>query len=362
MYPGLPQKNYIDADIFLKEQKRIFRKLWIFVGVRSLLARDNDYITRTIAGVPVVVQNFEGVIKAFRNQCAHRQAPLQTQECGQRKLTCKYHGWSYDKDGYVRGIPGEHRLYHYDKADRERFCVEKFAVECIGNLVFVNLDVDPFPIHDQFGDELREQLEKLSACFGESTMQTNIPVAYNWKLGFENVLDYNHLPYVHPQTFRRLNDPSVPADMPRVKSASLAELSFMGRAKINVPPRSWHSKVKRFGVEDSYCNFFLYPNVNLAVSGGYIFLIQQYDPVSAVETEVRYILATAKVTGEFAELPAVLWDRMKGEKRVLDEDTLLLEALQKNLHNQGPVACHGAYEGRLYRVGLLYRQLMEDGV
>ena len=104
MYPGLSQLDYIDDGVFAQEQSRIFRKLWIFAGLRTLLDKPDSFLTRQIGGIPVVVQNFDGAIKAFRNQCAHRQAPLQMEEYGCRRLICRYHGWSYDNTGHVLSL------------------------------------------------------------------------------------------------------------------------------------------------------------------------------------------------------------------------------------------------------------------
>lgn len=364
MYLGIPQSDYIDPSVFAREQTHIFRKLWIFAGLRTLLSEPDGFVTRQIGGIPVVVQNFDGTLKAFRNQCSHRQAPLQLEEYGRRKLTCRYHGWTFDASGQVRGMPGEHRLYHYTETERSQLCLGEFAVQCIGNLVFVNLDPNPLPIEAQFSDALRQQLEQISGHFGSQAIHTAIPAAYNWKLNFENVLDYNHVPFVHPQSFRPLmqkgaeHEPHIPVDAPRVEAATLQELSFAGKTALKVQSWPWHAQVERFGVEDAYYNYFLYPNVNFISVGGYVFLIQQFDPVAPDRTNVRFTLTTARPVQRIAALPAILWDHMKGEKSVLDEDKVILEALQRSLHAGGAVARHGAYEAQLRRVALVYQQLM----
>ncbi|MPT05108.1 MAG: aromatic ring-hydroxylating dioxygenase subunit alpha [Delftia sp.] len=365
MYQGLPQSYYIDAGVFASEQKNIFRKLWIFAGLRTLLGESDGFLTRTIGGVPVVIQNFDGVLKAFRNQCAHRQAPLQIGDYGRRRLVCRYHGWVFNDSGGIHSIPGEHRLYHYSDIERNEICLDEFSVQCIGNLVFVNLDKNPIPIEKQFTSELMESLAEISNCFGGQAIHASIPSAYNWKLNFENVLDYNHVPFVHPRTFRPLlhkgaaNEPSVPADDLAVEYAELHELSFSGKMPLKIQPWPWHDLVKRYGDSDSYYNYFLYPNINFISVGGYIFLIQQFDPIAPDRTDVRFTLSAAKSSQRIGAMPAILWGHLKGEKRVLDEDRVILEELQKNLHHGGPVAKHGAYEAQLRRVALVYRKLME---
>ena len=364
MYSGLPQRDYIDDDVFAQEQARLFRKLWIFAGLRTLLDKPDSFLTRQIGGIPVVVQNFDGVIKAFRNQCVHRQAPLQMGEYGCRRLVCRYHGWSYDGMGRVHGLPGEHRLYHYSEAERERLCLDEFAVQCIGNLVFVNLDADPLPIEQQFGEALRQSLADSSGHFCTQAIHSVMPAAYNWKLNFENVLDYNHVPFVHPQSFRplmqkgALHDGSVPREPHPEQEVGLQELSFLRETPLKLPRSPWHGSVERFGNKDVYYNYFLYPNTNFISVGGFFFLVQQFDPVSPGSTDVRFTMVAARPRQRMPAMPAILWEHMKIEKRVLDEDRVILEMLQRGLHAGGPVARHGAYEAQLHLVAMAYRKQM----
>ena len=142
----LEQRLYTDPEIFAQEQRQIHGKLWIFAGLRTLLAEPDTFLTRTIAGISIVIQNFAGTLKAFENQCAHRQAPLQIEDYGQRWLACRYHGWVYDDQGKPKSIPGEQTLYQYPQAERDQLCLREFALQFLGNLIFVNLSEQPIRI------------------------------------------------------------------------------------------------------------------------------------------------------------------------------------------------------------------------
>lgn len=366
IHTGISQRDYIDPIVFEREQQRVFQTLWIFAGFRTLLAEPDSFLTRTIGGIPIVIQNFSGTLKAFRNQCAHRQAPLQFEEYGRRRLVCRYHGWSFDETGVAKGIPYEQRLYQYNAEERGSLCLQTFALECIGNLIFVNLAADPLPIEEQFDAEFRTRLEHASGHLAPQAIHAVIPSAYNWKLNFENVLDSNHVPFVHPQTFRPLMERGGPKDeTPYDDSASapvdrtvLSDLSFLSITPLKIQSWPWHALVDRFGEEDVYYNFFIYPNVNFISVGGFVFLAQQFDPISPSLTHVRFTLATAAPEKRLGALPAILWGHLKGEKRVLDEDKVILESLQQGLHAEGAPAAHGRYEKQLKRVAFIYRQLM----
>lgn len=362
---------YIDSEIFAQEQTALFRKLWIFAGLRTLLSEPDAFLTRTVGGIPVLVQNFAGQIKAFENQCVHRQMPLQFEDYGQRRLACRYHGWVYDANGCARSIPGEQTLYRYTEAESKQLCLREFAVEVIGNLIFVNLDPEPLPIATQFSDELRIQLAEASGHIGSQAIHAHIPGCYNWKLNFENVLDSNHVPYVHPKSFQPLIKtslvkpqlpPSEIVEVDAIDSATLASLSYMSRSPFKSQPQHWHSSVPAYGDGETYINFFLYPNVNFVSPGGRVFLVQQFDPIAADQTNVIFTLTVAREKNRIHAMPAILWGHMKGEKRVLDEDRVLLEALQSALHKDGKKAMHGAYEAQLQRVASVYLRLMAPAI
>lgn len=53
-------KYYLSQEIFDCEQRKIFRRVWLFAGLKTLLKDHNCFITRKIAGVPLVIQNFHG--------------------------------------------------------------------------------------------------------------------------------------------------------------------------------------------------------------------------------------------------------------------------------------------------------------
>jgi len=365
MQSELKAQHYIDPAIFEQEQRKIFGKLWIFAGLRTLLAEPDTFLTRTIAGIPLVIQNMDGTLKAFENQCAHRQMPLQLEEYGQRRLACRYHGWTYDGHGNVKKIPDEQTLYRFTKDERTALCLREFAIEVIGNLVFVNVDQNPIPIEQQFTEEFRKQLVDVSSYFSSQAIHTRIPARYNWKLNFENVLDSNHIAYVHPRTFQPFlptaaGKPEATAPDTVVDDTPLSSLSFATAMPMNVRPWPWHALVDHFGPGDTFHDFFIYPNVNFITVGGLVFLIQQFDPIAADHTEVRMTLSTAREKQHITALPAILWGHLKGETRVLNEDKVLLEALQARLHAGGQPAQHGVYETSLRKVANVYLRLIGE--
>ena len=371
MISFLSQQDYLSEEVLARERERLFGCLWIFAALKQLLIQPNAFATRKIGGVPVLLQNCGGVIKAFENQCLHRQMPLQWEEYGRRNLVCRYHGWSYDDEGRPKHIPGREEIYRYSPEEHADFRLREFAVEIVGNLVFVNLNEHPRPISDQFSEELLERLAAISASFDHEVIHTRIAARYNWKLNFENVLDGNHVRYLHPRTFMpymraELQPAGEPApvlpriDLRDIENCDLRDLSFESKAQFDVPKRPWHDSVERFGSDEIYYNFFLYPNVNFISVAGRIFLIQQFNPVAPDETEIGFSLMTARRLKRIPAASALLWAHLCGEKTVLDEDIVALEALQASLHGKGRRANHGTYEKQLLMNHAVYRRLMGE--
>lgn len=367
MQSELSAAHYTDPAIFAREQRAVFQRLWLFAGLRSALAEPNAFVTRTLGGLPVLLQNCDGEIRAFANQCPHRLMPLQSEPFGQARMMCPYHGWTFEHDGTVKSIPSESRLYQYDTHERRSLCLTRYAVEEVGSLVFVNLAADPLPIERQFSAPLLQQMREMSDHFGAQAVHVNVDARYNWKLNYENVLDHNHVPYVHPKTFQPLmgkraaeaadEAPAVHTPVP----ATLAAQSFAARMPLTIQRFAWHDGVRRYGEGDYYYNLFLFPNVNFISVGGLVFLVQQFDPVAPDCTQVRFTLTAAKENRRLAALPAILRGHLRSEVDVLYEDMKYLEALQRNLHTASPRVQHGQYEQRLISFARVYADLLEGG-
>lgn len=357
----LGAEYYTSPEVFEREQDRLFRKLWIFAGSKTLLVEPDSFITRTIGGVPIVVQNFAGTIKAFVNRCAHRQSAIQIGDHGVRRLACPYHGWVYDDDGKAASIPFCDTMYGFDADTRASRRLRSVAVACVGNLVFVCLADEPMPIEAQFDRAYLERLATVSSYLDDEVLLARFPAAFDWKLAFENVLDSHHVGFVHTRTFAPLLPKGIvgggtasvemiaDADLP----AGAATMSFESSGPMEVRAWPWHRRVQRFGDADAYYNWFIYPNVNFISIGGVVFLIQQFVPVASGRIEYHLWVATARQPTRDPATPAILWSQAKGEKAVIDEDVVVLEALQRGL-NAGEPAFHGAYETRLRTLAKTY--------
>lgn len=366
MRTTLAYADYCDPAVFQREQARIFRTIWIFAGLKTQLSWPDAFLTRAVGGIPLLLQNCAGTIRVFENQCAHRQMPIQFEPQGTRRMVCRYHGWAYDQLGRVKAIPDEQTLYRFAAEQRAGLGLREFALAEIGNLLFVNLADDPPPLESQFRPAHIERLRAMSLHFSSTSMQTVFPVRYNWKLNFENVLDGNHVAYLHPRTFAPLlrqaavteaiaspAKPAAPFELP-----SLQDATQNVDSPYDLKPWPWQDMVEGFESSDKFYNFNIYPNVNFYAPGGKYFVLQEFDPVAPDLTHYRLTLMTARESARITALPAILWGYFKSEKAVLDEDIVALERLHAGMHPGMPSPQQGQYEAPLRNVAAVYHQLM----
>ena len=192
----IERKYFADPDVFEREQRQLFAKLWIAVGHVSEVGSAGDFLTRSIADRPVVVvRNRHGELKAFYNTCQHRGATLAARRkgnCG-KGFVCAYHAWSYDLDGNLVGVPSQK---HYgEKFDKSQRGLAPVRVETCGGIIFVSLSEDVQPLADYLGD-VAPYLERMHAD-KQALGRVRWTIDANWKIWRENFGDGYHLLYAH---------------------------------------------------------------------------------------------------------------------------------------------------------------------
>jgi phenylpropionate dioxygenase-like ring-hydroxylating dioxygenase large terminal subunit len=207
--PGrIHRRVYADPDIFELEMERIFGRAWLFVGHASQVRNPGDYITTELGRQPVVMtRHRDGSIHVLFNRCSHRGAKVANERCGHAaRLTCLYHGWSFDTDGTLVGVPipegcaAEFRKEEFGLARVPR--VEEYR-----GFVFASLAATGASFEDHIGpiqfniDDLVDRAPdgELAFDLGMHRYVFN----GNWKLQVENVLDSYHVPFSHASTVNK---------------------------------------------------------------------------------------------------------------------------------------------------------------
>ena len=194
-------RTLVDAAAFAAEQARLAH-VWTFLGIAADLARDDDWITASLATRPVFVQRFGRELRGFENLCVHRFYPLRTAQRGNGPMVCGFHHWRYDADGRALGIPlSEEAFGAVSRALDARLTPIEVAV--CGTLVFGRF---PAPHAKQSLEEfLGEGFPVLAAMsqMPAPPLDFTRSIAANWRLSLHISLDDYHGVAVHPDSFGR---------------------------------------------------------------------------------------------------------------------------------------------------------------
>ncbi len=374
----MPPEAYFDEDWFTKERELLMRPLWHFVAPKMLLGKHNSYVTRKICGIDVVIQNFKGELRAFENVCLHRQNPLQHESQGIRPLVCSYHGWSYRSDGAVNNIPFQDSFYRFSQHEQACLRLHQYPLEYIGNLIFINVGLHPINFTDQFSLESLNSLRESSELFDSEVLVTTLPCRFNWKLAYENLRDSLHPRFLHHKSVYEnvkfdvnINDQAIEQAKTYHKHGStdrnknLQILRSFSNGGLNEPIKNmpqydWHNFVDRYGTDDWYLNWLVFPNLHIASgSGGYSFIIENHQPISAQHTDLIIYYVTSRKKRRYATSSAVLLAHLEGAEKVLREDIDILEKIQSGLGIGTPRAQLGDFEHSNITVERWYLDVME---
>jgi choline monooxygenase len=193
----IPSLWYADPEIYRAECRAIFHDTWQVAGRLDQLRRPGSFFTAEIAGEPIlVVRGEDGVIRAFYNVCRHRAARVAIEPEGHvSRLRCRYHGWTYDLCGRLRGVPEFEGVAEFRREDNG---LPPVAVATWGPLVFVHTGPDAPPLTD-FLRPLPEKTSRLGLDALRFVERRTYDLACNWKVYVENYLDGGyHVNTIHP--------------------------------------------------------------------------------------------------------------------------------------------------------------------
>jgi choline monooxygenase len=193
----IPRLWYSDPEIHAAECQSVFGATWQAAARLEQLSQPGSFATTTIAGEPVLVlRDEQGQLRAFFNVCRHRAAVVVNVPCGHAtKLRCRYHGWTYDLAGCLRGTPEFEGVADFR---REENGLVPLTVDVWGPYVWVNMAGLALSLGD-FLAPLPDRTAKLASGlrFAE---RREYELACNWKVFVDNYLDGGyHVNTVHPR-------------------------------------------------------------------------------------------------------------------------------------------------------------------
>jgi choline monooxygenase len=193
----IPSLWYSDPEVYAAECRAVFGGTWQAVGRADQVAEPGQFLTADVAGEPVVVvRGDDGVLRAFANVCRHRAACVVPQAEGRAsRLRCRYHGWTYDLAGRLRGTPEFDGVADFRREDNG---LPALAVDVWGPLAWVHLVPSPEPLRP-FLAPLPDRAAALGLEALRFVARREYRLACNWKVFVDNYLDGGyHVNTVHP--------------------------------------------------------------------------------------------------------------------------------------------------------------------
>lgn len=198
------RRIFSDEDIYRRELHNVFRKSWLFLATADMIPNPGDYVTTYMGDdAVIVVRGKSGKVHAFINSCPHRGNRVCMFDSGNApSFTCSYHGWSFNTEGALIGLPFSEEAY-YGELDRETLGLfEVPSVEEFCGLIFGSWEAEPLALRAYLGD-LAFYLEKLflAQSFGGVEVAKGVQryrMRGNWKLIADNFAgDHYHTHSTH---------------------------------------------------------------------------------------------------------------------------------------------------------------------
>jgi phenylpropionate dioxygenase-like ring-hydroxylating dioxygenase large terminal subunit len=214
------------------------KNIW-YVGAWEHEVSKDRLFSRTITGVPVLMYRKEdGSVIAMEDRCCHRGAPL---SLGRREgdcVRCMYHGLKFDASGQCVEAPAQQRIPIQAK-------VKTFPIVQRHRWIWVWMG-DP----GKADPELIPDTQWLDHPEWRS-LDGYVHYDVNYLLICDNLLDFSHLPFVHPTTLG--GGAEYAAAQPKVERIENGVRITRWALNIDPPPfaaavKNWGGKVDRWNI------------------------------------------------------------------------------------------------------------------
>jgi phenylpropionate dioxygenase-like ring-hydroxylating dioxygenase large terminal subunit len=333
---ALPSWTYRNPELNEIEYDLVFRPSWQFVCHVNQVKNVGDFVTFDMLRDSIlVVRGKDNELRAFMNVCRHRGAKLLdgAGHCKAR-MTCPYHGWSYNLRGELAGMPSEKT---FPGADKKQLGLKAIDLEVIVGLVFVRVVPG--------GPSLKEMWADCIHLLEPYKLEEMVPLeepwidtwACNWKVGVDNNLENYHIPVGHPGYDRMLNND--------IDEGFLNKYGVAGSRSVLRDKLSSNWSERRYqqmapgvnetlpeDVRTSWSFFTMPPNIGIDVYGDSMDVFQ-FLPLTAESCTVRYPIFVRPDTSR--EMKVLRYLNARINRQVSAEDKTLSERVQIGLNSHG---------------------------
>lgn len=341
---GLPNECYTDSSAFTLDRDCVMAKSWACVGFGTDVP-ENWAVPISFMGYPILLtRSSDGVLRVFHNVCSHRgmQLVLEAGKLGTGLIRCKYHSWTYDFEGNLKGTPmigGTSNNEHKD-FDPTVNGLKPINTTVWMDNIFINISNDAEP----FEEFIAPLIQRWSKWVSPETLMELAPgidtkmelvVKSNWKLAVENFLEAYHLPWVHPG-LNSYSPLEKHYDIDRGENyAGQGSSSYTAPAGVTGTISSWPNDEMNFAEYP-----VLYPNTLLGLQSDHFFTmtILPINETTSLERVQLMFLGDVATHEKYADHRQSMVDSWR---EVFSEDIFAVEGMQSG--RQSP-----AYQGGVF--------------
>ncbi|TRV18438.1 MAG: aromatic ring-hydroxylating dioxygenase subunit alpha [Microcystis wesenbergii Mw_MB_S_20031200_S109D] len=202
---------YTSDSIFTHEMSHVFAATWVYLLHESEIPNVGDFRqvwmgTREF----IATRDDSGKVNVFANRCSHRGATVCREHRGNGSgFTCPYHGWKYDNQGQLFGIPGK-TAYGPEFKKRPLNLARPAQVASYKGFVFATLNPDVPALEDHLGGARRYLDEWIAHQGGADNIVVSgaqrFHLECNWKMVYDNAGDGYHVPFSHQSLLVMTNE------------------------------------------------------------------------------------------------------------------------------------------------------------
>lgn len=251
----MPSSWYLNPEIYELERTRIFHNSWQCVGRFDQLKDPGSYITLNLAGEPIVVlRDSDNQLRCLANVCRHKAAKLACCPEGKTKvLQCRYHGWSYDLKGQLKGAPEFSQVEGFVKSEIK---LPSYKVDSWGPFVFVHLGKPQLSLKEFLAPVISMHDEKHFAKL-DFVQRKEYILNCNWKVFNDNYLDGGyHVNTIHPGLSGVVNYSEYKTELFELSNVQISPLK--------------EGEVSNVRSGDNAYYWWLFPNFMLNMYEGYL--------------------------------------------------------------------------------------------
>jgi phenylpropionate dioxygenase-like ring-hydroxylating dioxygenase large terminal subunit len=352
----LPPSAYSSDAFFADEQLRVFRNSWNVVCAASALPHHGDQLAMPIGGLPVLVRNDGGTLRAYRNVCPHRHSMVAPagRSCT-AQLRCQYHGWEFAEDGRLARLPDGPSFRGWKATDAQLL---QLRCEVAFGLVLVNPAPGAAPLEEELGPiaaELRRHFDGTRLYYTQVSEHE-----VNWKVIVDNAIESYHVPMLHPATFGNYHDEQFHGHVVEPTFTQYHDLKSSDRA----PPRDFALDQLLFRSHRlwGYSHTHVFPNHCITYAGFYRewMIAEPLGPRRTRRTAYGFFPDDVEHAGLLGRAERLMVAEIarrtrKGADRILAEDSRVWGSVQTGTeHSPYP----GVLSAREERVTAFHRWLL----